>query len=325
MKELINYCPVLNYVQEIEDYPGKLVGYCQDNSLDGIEVFLYGDKPIIDLVQAVTVGAHLKFWPSWMDFWRGDEYRLTKLFPNSAKCKEYYLGAENKEQWLDVIRKNIKASLLLEPEYLVWHVAEADFQSIYTCKFAYSSAEVLQATVEVMQELADCIPKNVKILFENLWWPGLRLTEPLLAGKFFEAMARLFPENMGIMLDTGHLMNTNPELKTEGDGISYLLEVGKNLGSLKELVQGFHLSCSLSGEYQKQSLARSMSKQVSCFSSDSLEVLQHITSIDQHKPFKEARLEPLLDFYKPSYVNNELYYDTMEQLAGYLRIQRSRH
>lgn len=324
MKELINYCPVLNYIQEIEDYPGKLVGYCQDNSLDGIEVFLYGEEPFIELAQAVTVGTHLKFWPSWMDFWRGDEYRLAKLFPSSVKRQEYYLGAENKEQWLEVIRNNINASLLLEPEYLVWHVAEADFQSIYTWKFAYSSAEVLQATVEVMQELADCIPKHVKILFENLWWPGLSLTEPVLVGKFFEAMARLFPENMGIMLDTGHLMNTNPALKTESEGIRYLLEVGKNLGSLKELVQGFHLSCSLSGEYQEQSLARIRGAKERKYSSDSLDVLQHITSIDQHRPFKEARLGPLLDFYKPYYLNHELYYDNMEQLAGYLRTQRSR-
>lgn len=40
--------------------------------------------------------------------------------------------------------------------------------------------------------------------------------------------ARLFEKikhkNVGIMLDTGHLMNTNPELQTEEDGIEYILK-----------------------------------------------------------------------------------------------------
>lgn len=53
------------------------------------------------------------------------------------------------------------------------------------------------------------------------------------------------------MLDTGHLMNTNPELQTEQDGIEYILKTVKALGEDRKLIRGLHLNCSLSGDYVK--------------------------------------------------------------------------
>jgi len=322
MKQLTNYCPVMNYAKEIAAYPNKLAGYCRDNGLAGVELYLYGIEPFTEPCQKETVGVHLKYWPIWMDFWCGNEARLDKFFPDIKKRQQYFLGAKNKEQWLEVMRKNIQAALYYEPEYLVWHVADCDYESLYTWNFAYTSQQVLNATVEVIREVASCIPKNVQLLFENLWWPGLRLTEPLQVGHFFEAIYRQGYENVGIMLDTGHLMNTNPSLTTEAEGIDYVLQVGKNLGSLKELVQGFHLSCSLSGAYQRKFIAETRADKHWSFPTDGMKIMNHIVALDQHRPFKAVSAAPLVEFYEPQYVNHELYYDNMAQLAEYLKLQK---
>ena len=322
MKQLTNYCPVMNYGNEIAAYPGKLSGYCRDNGLEGVELYLYGLEPFQEPCKEETVGVHLKYWPMWMDFWCSNESRMERFFTSSEQRKQYFLGATSKELWLEVIRKNIKAALYYEPEYLVWHVADCDYESLYTWQFAYSSEQVLQASAEVFNEVVACIPKNVKVLFENLWWPGLRLTEPLLVGHVFERLFSQGHENIGIMLDTGHLMNTNPELQVEAEGIRYILKVGEGLGSLKELVQGFHLSCSLSGEYQRKFMADTRANKQWSYPTDGMTIMNHIVALDQHRPFKEVSTAPLVEFYEPQYVNHELYYDNMAQLAEKLKLQR---
>lgn len=324
MKQLTNYCSVLNYEQEIEVYPAGITGYCKDNGLDGVELYLYDWEAVKEAYKLATVGVHLKYWPSWMDFWHNNNARLERLFPDKNSLRIFLGGADTKEQWLEVIRRNIESALLYEPEYLVWHVSECDYENIYTWNFTYNSNQVLQSTVEVFREVAECIPDNVQVLFENLWWPGLRLTDPLSTGRFFDSIYKSGHENVGIMLDTGHLMNTNPMLRTEAEGIQYVINVGKNLGSLKKLVQGFHLSCSLSGEYQKRIISQTRANKDWHFTTDGLATMQHITSIDQHKPFREASLSPLVEFYEPRYINHELYYDDMHQLAELLKVQCSK-
>jgi len=322
MKQLFNYCPVMHYTEEIEAYPGNLTGYCRDNSLDGIELYLYDLEPFPNMGVSETVGVHLKYWPTWMDFWKQDKARLDKFYPDKRLLRQYFQGASSREEWLEVVRRNIKAALYYEPEYLVWHVAEADLESIFTWSFAYDSKQVLAATVEVFREIIDCVPKNVHFLFENLWWPGLRLTEPLLVGHFFEDLYRIGHENMGIMLDTGHLMNTNQELASEAEGIEYILKAGKALGSLKALVQGFHLSCSLSGSYQRQFLSTVRADKNWHFTTDNMTIMRHIAAIDQHRPFRSVSVKPLVEFFQPIYVNHELYYDSLEEMTGLIKLQR---
>lgn len=52
--------------------------------LDGIENLIYGDEPSSNLFTSLTVGAHLRFWPRWMDFYLGN----TKRCKNSSLMKK---------------------------------------------------------------------------------------------------------------------------------------------------------------------------------------------------------------------------------------------
>ena len=164
----------------------------------------------------------------------------------------------------------------------------------------------------VFNAVCDEIPAHVPVLFENLWWPGLRLTDVRNVKYFFE---RLHHKNVGIMLDTGHLMNTNVRLKNEAEGADYVCKVYEKLGECKALVRGVHLSCSLSGAYQ-----RSLSHQVP-EKLDIETVWRHIGNIDQHRPFQTEAAKSILDAIQPEYVVHEVGMDSMKDLFEQLQVQ----
>lgn len=308
-KYLFNYCPIDLYENKmlqsgvtLDDYIGRL-------GLDGIEQFVYETKALSKPYIKQTVGVHLRYWPYWMDFWLKKSKRLKQYFPNNKVKFEYFAEAMSRDEWLSVIRRNICTALQANPEYLVWHVAEANNEEVFTFQFNYSDREVLSAASDIFNAVADEIPENVTVLFENLWWPGLRLTDVRNVKYFFNRIER---KNVGIMLDTGHLMNTNTRLRSENDAAEYICNVVERLGEQAELIKGIHLSCSLSGQYQK-SLTRIPPKDC-----DSSQIWKHVTAIDQHKPFSTNAVKRILECMKPEYIVHELAYDDLDDM--YLKV-----
>ena len=309
MKQLINFCPVHGYKEEIATYPEGMDGYLRDSNLDGVELYVYDTKPYEEDYSKWATGVHLKYWPYWLDFWHNNQAELARNHKNKQEMEAYFNGAVNCDQWLEVIQKNITASFAVKPEYLVWHVSHCGLQEAFTRKYTYNDEQIIDATVEVFNSISACVPDDVTVLFENLWWPGLTLTNPQIVDRFF---SKLNKSNVGIMLDTGHLMSTNLELQSEKEALAYIKKVIHNLGRYKDLVQGMHFSCSLSGEYQKGSIG-AMPAGITMG-----EILQHIGKIDQHRIFTEAPLKEFLEYMAPKYLVYELFYNTMEELQKFI-------
>ena len=312
MKHMFNYCAIDWYEDELKANNLDLHKMVQELGVDGIEQFVYGLDPVGNKYKDITVGVHLNYWPYWMDFWLKKAKRLKQQFRNIRERNKYFKDAMSCDEWLSVIRRNIGAALAQNPEYLVWHVAEANNEEAFTFEFNYSDREVLTAAADVFNSVCDEIPSHIPVLFENLWWPGLRLTDVRNVKYFFE---RLHRKNVGIMLDTGHLMNTNVRIKNETEGAEYVLKVYEKLGGCKSLVRGVHLSCSLSGVYQ-----RSLSHQVP-EKLDMETIWKHIGNIDQHKPFYTDAAKRILETIQPEYVTHEVGYDSMKDLCEQLPIQ----
>ena len=57
------------------------------------------------------------------------------------------------------------------------------------------------------------------------------------------------------MLDTGHLMHTNLELRTQEEAIDYVLEQVQRQEELAGYIRGIHLNQSLTGEFVKEYLS----------------------------------------------------------------------
>ena len=311
MKQLTNYCPVMGYEKQMDAYPGKLQGYLNDNNLQGVELNVYDEKPYEEDFRGLATGVHLRYWPMWLEFWNTDG---KQVMDNPIEAS-YAIKEANNEAWLEAIRKNIDAVLVCKPEYVVWHVSDCVMSEIYSRRFKHTDAEVIEGTIEVFNEVAAVIPSNVQVLFENLWWPGLTLKNPAVAERLLSGVKH---KNVGFMLDTGHLMNTNWQLTTEEEAVEYVIKTAAELGELKHCIKGLHLSCSLSGKYQKASVG-AVPEDINISN-----LMRHISSIDEHRIFQHADLRPLIEFIEPEYVNHELYYDTMDHLSALLKVQQSR-
>ena len=276
-KHLFNFCVCHDYVEQLEQTGKNLPEYVNSLGLDGIEHLVYTKEPPSPTFRESSTGAHLAYWPYWLGFWKNNKARLKREFKSAKARNDCYLGAMNKDEWLSVIQQNLIAAEAVKPEYMVWHVSEADVQETYTFDFQYSDRDDM-----------------VKFFFE-----------------------RIQRKNVGIMLDTGHLMNTNPELRDEEEAADYVCRTVDNLGELAELIRGVHLSCSLSGGYQK-SFVREYPKNVTFG-----EMYKHIVQIDQHQPFRTKAARRILEFVQPHYITHEMIYSTLTELEEKLEIQLS--
>lgn len=312
VKYLFNY-PVIDWYEKELQLMGQSLGeYVASMKLDGIEQLIYDNNMILKYKE-LTIGVHLEYWSYWIDFWWNNQQRLDYIFESNEEKKHYY-KAQNIYEWIEYIKKNITLALNLKPQYLVWHVSEANVQEIFTYNFYYNDRPVLLATSEVFNEVAKIIPDNVLILFENLWWPGLRLNSMENVVYFFE---KLKHNNVGIMLDTGHLMNTNINLTSELEASIFIKDIVNNLGSFASLIKGVHLNCSLSGQYQKKFIEQ----QFKFCEFDKHRLWEHIIKIDKHEIFQTKAPSFLIDYIQPQYVVHELAYDNLILLRNKIMAQ----
>lgn len=312
VKYLFNY-PVIDWYEKELQLMGQSLGeYVASMKLDGIEQLIYDNNMILKYKE-LTIGVHLEYWSYWIDFWWNNQQRLDYIFESNEEKKHYY-KAQNIYEWIEYIKKNITLALNLKPQYLVWHVSEANVQEIFTYNFYYNDRQVLLATSEVFNEVAKIIPDNVLILFENLWWPGLRLNSMENVVYFFE---KLKHNNVGIMLDTGHLMNTNINLTSELEASIFIKDIVNNLGSFASLIKGVHLNCSLSGQYQKKFIEQ----QFKFCEFDKHRLWEHIIKIDKHEIFQTKAPSFFIDYIQPQYVVHELAYDNLILLRNKIMAQ----
>lgn len=314
--ESFNFCEYKFYIDDLKRKNLSIAELIKELGVDGLEMFVYDKVENVEYFKDFTIGTHLKYWPHWLAFWQDDKIRLAEEFEDIDMQVKYY-GAKTKKEWLNNIRKNILDALKLNPKYLVWHVSECNEKEIYTFNFKYTDAQVIKATIDVVNEVSDVIPEDVCVLFENLWWPGLRMTNIEQPKLMFGDSSKLKHKNAGVMLDLGHFASTNHDLKSQEDIVRYFEDTYKSLGKYGQFIKGFHLSKSLSGKYIKTF------KKVQPKKLDMKKIFSHISEIDQHRPFTDKLVKRLIELAKPEYVVHELLYDDIEDLKKKVLLQRN--
>ena len=111
-------------------------------------------------------------------------------------------------------------------------------------------------------------------------------------------------EDWGICLDTGHMMNCLPDIRTESDGIEALLDIFHGYSrDLVDSVVAVHFHWSASWDYRSSFEERRMEGSAYDFIGTAY---PHIMRIDQHMPFSDPRCAELLDVLEPDFVTHEL-------------------
>lgn len=313
MLQLVNFSNSRYDMKMLHNDTGKLQTFLAKHQLDGVELMMCEPWTLENKgLKAFAKGVHLKFWPFWLDFWREDQQALLRQFGSETQIVSYY-EAENRWQWLELYKENVRMAVELGVEYLVFHVSNTRKEEVFTWDFHAQDAEVVEAAIEVLNELTPLIPEHTAILFENLWWPGLTLLNAELVEKL---LSKVNHKNTGIMLDTGHLMHTNPFLRSQEEGVQYILDTLAQLGEHQQRIKGVHLHHSLAGEYI-QGCSREVPHDCSL-----LKVLEHVMNIDKHLPFSHPAAGKILERIQPEYLIHEFIYDSLESWSAKVCLQQ---
>lgn len=275
---------------------------CLELGLDGIEGIWSGEEIPADFPIDLLTGYHLTFFPDWLDFYREDRRRLLDKF-GSMDAVAWYYGGQTPEVLLDVYRADLDRAAALGAGYVVFHVTDVSLEENYTYRWLHTNGEIIDAAVEIINLLLSGRDDPFVFLVENQWWPGFTFTEPEETARLLEGIR--YPRK-GVMLDTGHLMNADPAIRSEADGIRFVGEQLDRHGALCRSIQGIHLHQSVSGDYVRRHCG-TMPAELPREISERYRVnYAHIREIDRHQPWTEAAVCQILKRIQPMYLTHEL-------------------
>lgn len=114
---------------------------------------------------------------------------------------------------------------------MVFHVTQAGYAESLTYQKTHSDEEVVDTAAAFINRLLDGCDDEFYFLMENLWYPGLTFEDPAITRHLLD---QIHYSKKGLMLDTGHFMNTNPDLRTPEDALVFL---NRMLDAHEDLIQ----------------------------------------------------------------------------------------
>lgn len=287
-----------------EEYGGwdGLRADCALLGCDGVEGIWGGEDVPADFPTDLLTGYHLTFFPDWLDFWRGDRAALTRKYGSVEAARDFY-GLRDGEDLERLYREDLARARTLGANYVVFHVSDVSMEEGYTYRWLHTDEEVIDASAQIINRLLDGISADFDFLVENQWWPGFTFTGPAGTARLLDGIR--YPRK-GIMLDTGHLMNTNTAIRTQAEGLSHIRRMLAEHGELTGWIRGLHLHQSISGAYVRRHtgfLPPDLPR-------DNVERFcagyEHIQRIDRHRPWTDPEIARLVDELAPRYLTHEL-------------------
>ena len=316
MLELTNLsnadCDVENILRNDTDSVPAIV---REHGLDGIEFMLCAPWDPAMYPPEYIKGVHLMFWPTWLDFWRGDRVALIEEFGSEENVRAYY-GSLDVADWVERWKENLRRAAECRPHYVVFHVAHNRTSEMYTREFSASDEDVIRMSIELVNEIVSEMPQDCKLLFENLWWPGLTLRRTDLAERL---LSRSKHQNCGFLLDTGHLMSTNLDLVGEADSAAFVVAAYRALGSLGQRVYGLHLHQSQSGAYVRTMMNTPGDWR---WPRDSAKISEYVARVDAHRPFQTSAVRRIVEAIQPEYLVHEFLPATFAEWEEKVHTQR---
>lgn len=285
------------------------------HGLDGVELLAFDEDGAGKVLPEDVVGMHLKYLSYWVCVWNGDEQRIMDEFGDWDAVRKAFGGTGR-----DAIRKlyadNLAVARRYNPEYGVFHVTDISIKASMDWDFEYTDEQVVKAVIELVNDVYTNLDDGFALLFENLWWPGMTATRPEIVDMLLSGIKH---SNRGVMLDIGHLLHTNPNLRTLDESIDYVYRILDRYDNL-DFIRGIHLHQTLNGEYV-QRIKENPLELTSGYYGRSMGIMSHIFEIDNHKPFISDRLERLIQDIAPEYLVLEFISSSREEHERYLAEQ----
>lgn len=286
---------------------------------DGIEAIWGGEAIPEDLPAGLVQGYHLLFFQDWVDLWNGNWPALQEKYGSLERAAAVY-GGLDQETLLRQYRQDLERAKRLGAQYVVFHVSDVSMQECFTYRFSHTDNQVIDAALELINELLPGKQWPFAVLVENQWWPGFTFTEPSQTQRLLDGIRYA---NKGILLDTGHLMNCCTELRSQSEGAAYISAMLDRHGELGAMIRGVHFHQSLSGRYVKRHTGRLPEQWPEEFRQRFAVNYDHILRIDQHQPWTDPAILPVLERIQPTWLTHELTSRTRRERAQAVAVQRA--
>lgn len=292
-----------------------LLNLLQD--FDGVELMQFEDDERGIIPKERVIGLHMGYFPYWLDFWNGDLESVRREFDSLETAYQIYEG-QDRNAILNRFRRDLEYAHHWGAEYVVFHVSDATIADSFRLKYRHTDEEVIDGTLELLNELFAEEDGSIALLVENLWQPGLSFTRPEMTKRLMDGIR--YP-NKGIMLDTGHLLHTNLDLQTQEEGLAYIHSLLAAHGDLCRHIRGVHLNQSLTGEYCKQTMQNPPDLSAN-YSDRYGKMFWHAFAVDKHLPFTCDGIDRLIDRTAPEYLTFEFITADSAQHREYLDAQQ---
>lgn len=273
-----------------------------DIGLDGVEGIWSGADVPDYFPSSLLTGYHLTFFLDWLDFYHGLYDKVYERFQNDENIILAF-GGLTPDDMIKTYKDDVSRAQKLNASYMVFHVSDITFEECYTYRWIHTDEDVIDASIEILNTVLKDVEPTFDLLVENQWWPGFRFTDPVMTERLLSGID--YPRK-GIMLDTGHLMNTNLNLKNQADGIAYILKMLELHGSLSEYVEGLHFHQSVSGAYTKAHTGYIPDDYPPDYLGRFNHSYGHILHIDRHMPWTNTDCVKILERVKPLYLTHEM-------------------
>jgi len=284
---------------------------------DGIEL-LTGYQPVPRDTALLTEAVHLPYATDWYGVWSGRLY-VEENVPEDTIRHMFY--GRSREGICDAVRECISQASSLEPDYAVLHAGNANTDDLLIREQSDSDTDVLKALTEVVNDAVSRLGGEppMRILFENLWWPGLRMTD---AAGYRVLEKELEFEDWGLCLDTGHLLVSLGGVRTEEEAIDLLLRtIDSYPEDMIDRIGAMHLHLNTSAEFMR---SHRNGGEVPAGREDRIfAAYDRIYGSDSHDPFTSPRVRELVEAVRPDTVTHEMKTVDPERMISDFICQRS--
>lgn len=305
MKKLLN----------ISDFPNDdenlrmMEKYQKKYNFDGFEIIKFDLEKDSSKLKDKIIGYHMRFFPMWLDIYLG-KYNMIKEKFSDKMDRFYWCGGDTKEDVITYYKKDLQRAKELGVEYVVFHACYVDDDGSLTYQFPYTDKEVLEGVVSLINDIFKDEDFQFTLLLENLWWAGLKLNSK---SEMKLLLNKIEYKNIGFILDTSHMLNTNFNLKNLDEGIDYIIENIDKMEELKKYIYGVHLSWSLSGDYVSKMIEKHRKSQEEREKAKK-KIYEYVGQIDYHYPFEDNRIMKVLNKLSLKWLVYEFLYYNDEEL-----------
>jgi hypothetical protein len=250
------------------------------------------------------VSVHLPYATDWCGVWTGKRPVTSDVRSDAVKYL-YYGGS--REEIVDNLKTAMDVAAPLKPAYAVMHACSSNFDELFERDYSDDDNDVLSVFCEIMNSVAARYPDGeppVRLAFENLWWPGLRLID---ASCYRYLEKHIEFENWCLCLDTGHLLVATKGADSEKGALEVLNGiVDRYPKDLLDDIVAIHLHVNTSRDV----IDGLRSTTPDMYSGGHMERYRRgyslVTSMDQHRPFTDKGVVQLVERLSPEYVNHEM-------------------